>query len=408
MEIRAVTLFVEPTFQPSQAATFFDAARSAFHVPVQTSRLATTPFPDWWDPSHFPVIQVREFLQSWQEAGADFICLGPVLLRHDAGWLNQLPDIIATHENLFVSAEIADTAGQVDVGRCSAVAEIIRRLSIMKRDGSVNLQFGALANCHPGIPYFPAAYHSGGAPHFAIAVEAADLPLTIFKESGSSKNPKSLLQAQEILIQLIEQEALSLSTTAKELEMEHGITFSGIDFTLAPFPTPERSIGAALESMGLSRLGAPGSIFASALLADAVGKADFPRCGFSGLMFPVLEDTIVATWAGEGHLSLNDLLSYAAVCGAGLDVIPLPGDIKQDTLAGVLLDVAGLSVRLDKPLTARLMPMPSLAAGDPVGIEFPWFVKGRVMPLSGGGIRGMLKQPSRIHMRSYQANKDRK
>lgn len=329
-------------------------------------------------------------------------------MRHDAGWLNQLPDIIATHENLFVSAEIADTAGQVDVGRCSAVAEIIRRLSIMKRDGSVNLQFGALANCHPGIPYFPAAYHSGGAPHFAIAVEAADLPLTIFKESGSSKNPKSLLQAQEILTQLIEQEALSLSTTAKELEMEHGITFSGIDFTLAPFPTPERSIGAALESMGLSRLGAPGSIFASALLADAVGKADFPRCGFSGLMFPVLEDTIVATWAGEGHLSLNDLLSYAAVCGAGLDVIPLPGDIKQDTLAGVLLDVAGLSVRLDKPLTARLMPMPSLAAGDPVGIEFPWFVKGRVMPLSGGGIRGMLKQPSRIHMRSYQANKDRK
>lgn len=405
MEIRAITLFVEPVFTPSKAATFLDAARSAFHVPVQTTRLATTPFPDWWDPSHFPIIQTREFVQPWLEVGVDFICLGPVLLRHDAGWLNQLPDIIATDENVFVSAEIADKAGQVDVGRCSIVAEIIRRLSTMKRDGSVNLRFGALANCHPGIPFFPAAYHGGGSPHFAIAVEAADLPLTIFKESGTSRNPRSLLQSQEQLTQLIEQEALTLSSKAKLLEKEYDIPFSGIDFTLAPFPTPDRSIGAALESMGLSRLGAPGSLFASAFLADAVGKANIPRCGFSGLMFPVLEDTVVASWAGEGYLTINDLLSYAAVCGAGLDVIPLPGDVEQDTLAGILLDIAGLSVRLDKPLTARLMPLPALMAGDPIGIEFPWFVKGRVMPLSEGGIRGLLKQPSRIQMHPYHATR---
>lgn len=406
MEIRAITLFTEPTYPPSKAENFFEATQSAFHVPVQTSRLATTPFPDWWDPSHFPAIQAREIVQPWQEIGVDFICLGPVLLRHDAGWLNQLPDIIGTDDNVFVSAEIADTAGQVDVGRCSIVAEIIRRLSTMKRDGSVNLRFGALANCHPGIPFFPAAYHIGGPSHFAIAVEAADLAVSVFQESGASDNPRTLSQAQELLTHLIEQEARSLTTTAEELAQEHGIHFSGIDFTLAPFPTSDKSIGAALESMGLSRLGAPGSIFASAFLADAVGKADFPRCGFSGLMFPVLEDTVVAIWAGEGRLSVNDLLSYATVCGAGLDVVPLPGDAKQETLAGVLLDVAGLSVRLDKPLTARLMPLPALSAGDPIGIEFPWFVKGRVMPLSGGGVRGLLKQPGRIHIGSYQEQTD--
>lgn len=408
MEIRAITLFSELTFPPSKAEKFFETSRSAFHVPVQTSRLATNPFPDWWDPLHYPVIQAREFVQPWQEAGVDFICLGPVLLRHDAGWLNKLPDIIATHDNLFVSAEIADSAGQVDIGRCSIIAEIIRRLSTMKRDGSVNLRFGALANCLPGIPFFPAAYHGGGPSHFAIAVEAADLPVSVFKESSTSKEPRSLLQAQDSLTHLIEKEALSLTRTAKELAKEHGISFSGIDFTLAPFPTPDKSIGGALESMGLSRLGAPGSIFASAFLADAVGKAEFPRCGFSGLMFPVLEDTVVSSCAGEGRLSVNDLLSYAAVCGAGLDVVPLPGDAKQETLAGVLLDVAGLSIRLDKPLTARLMPLPTLAAGDPIGIEFPWFVKGRVMPLAGGGVQGLLKQPSRIQMRPFQTTRDKR
>jgi hypothetical protein len=52
------------------------------------------------------------------------------------------------------------------------------------------------------------------------------------------------------------------------------------------------------------------------------------------------------------------------------------------------------------------MPLPALEAGDPIGIEFPWFVKGRVMPLAEDGVRGLLKLPGRIHMRAYQEQSD--
>jgi hypothetical protein len=64
------------------------------------------------------------------------------------------------------------------------------------------------------------------------------------------------------------------------------------------------------------------------------------------------------------------------------------------SLAALLLDVAALAVRLNKPLTARLMPVPGKAAGEPVVFDFAYFAPGAVMalpvvsltgPLAGGG-----------------------
>jgi hypothetical protein len=76
----------------------------------------------------------------------------------------------------------------------------------------------------------------------------------------------------------------------------------------------------------------------------------------------------------------------------GLDTIPLPGDISRDSLAAILLDVAMLAARLRKPLTARLMPLPGLAAGDPVTFDFPYFADSRVMAVPGDRLRGPLSQ----------------
>jgi hypothetical protein len=139
-----------------------------------------------------------------------------------------------------------------------------------------------------------------------------------------------------------------------------------------------------MERLGVARVGAQGSLFSAALLADAIDHARFPRCGFSGLMLPVLEDSVLAERAAEGLLTVTDLLLYSAVCGAGLDTVPLPGDIGEDELAAILLDVAALSTRLNKPLTARLMPIPGLSAGDPVVFpHFAYFAPSRVMAPKG-------------------------
>jgi uncharacterized protein (UPF0210 family) len=406
MEIRSVTFFAEPTFNNlPHLSQFLSEARQAFHVPVQTTRLALPPFPDWWDTSR-PMAETAASLSiQWQQVGFDYINLGPVLLRHDPRWLERLPELINVTDFLFAAVEIADSAARIDIGRCFTFAKIIQQASQLSDhydQGFGNLYLAALANCPPGSPFFPVAYHRGGDPHFAIAVQSADLALTAVQQAAS------LAEARQNLIQAIEQEAGKISAAAAQLSAAYGFPFSGIDFSLAPFPEPDKSLAGAMEGLGLSNVGGPGSLFAAAFITEAIDRANFPRCGFSGLMLPVLEDSVLATRAAEGQLSISDLLSYSAVCGVGLDTIPLPGDISQAALAGILLDVAALAVRLNKPLTARLMPLPGKSAGDPVHFDFPYFADSRVMAASGPGIKGNLAQPQRlkIHPRPFDASQD--
>ena len=124
---------------------------------------------------------------------------------------------------------------------------------------------------------------------------------------------------------------------------------------------------------------------------NALGQSVFPRCGFSGLMLPVLEDSLLGRRAAEGVLSVNDLLLYSAICGTGLDCIPLPGDVDIETLTGILLDVGALALRLAKPLTARLMPLPGKKSGDSAEFSFEYFVPSRVMIPPAGLSEGAFK-----------------
>jgi uncharacterized protein (UPF0210 family) len=78
--------------------------------------------------------------------------------------------------------------------------------------------------------------------------------------------------------------------------------------------------------------------------------------GYSGVMMPVLEDTRLAQLWGEGALSMDQLLAYSAVCGTGLDTIPLPGDVTTQQLERIIGDVATLSVKLSKPLERAPAP----------------------------------------------------
>jgi uncharacterized protein (UPF0210 family) len=75
-----------------------------------------------------------------------------------------------------------------------------------------------------------------------------------------------------------------------------------------------------------------------------------------------------------------------------LDTIPLPGDLTAEQISAVLLDLAALSLRLDKPLTARLMPIPGKKAGDITSFDFPFFANSKVMGVDSTGVSGLLNQ----------------
>jgi hypothetical protein len=154
-----------------------------------------------------------------------------------------------------------------------------------------------------------------------------------------------------------------------------------------------------MERMGVPKTGLHGSLAAAAILTEAIERANFPRTGFSGLMLPVLEDAVLARCAAEGTLTVKDLLLYSAVCGTGLDTVPLPGDTSAEQIAAVLLDLSALALRLDKPLTARLMPIPGKKAGDPTGFDFDYFANSRVMALEAETLKPPFSTSEQFELR---------
>ena len=169
------------------------------------------------------------------------------------------------------------------------------------------------------------------------------------------------------------------------MEAEFGFRFGGIDFSLAPYPETARSIGHAVERLGVDAFGSSATLFAVAFTTRVLREARFPRCGFSGLLLPVLEDRTLAERSAEDLFTLDSLLLYSAVCGTGLDTIPLPGDVSVEELAAILLDVAALAVVAGKPLTARLMPVPGKKAGDMTDFDFAYFANARILDTRGRG-----------------------
>ena len=384
MKIRSITTFINPGY-PLQEATleqagaFIASARPAFTsagFEVQTTRLATNPFPQLLGKvEQTAALELALALEEKAQAnGFDYVSIGPALPTQLESYL-VIPSILGKTRNVFCTGMLDIGGRQISLAAVRACAQVIQEASTLSADGFTNLRFAALANVPPGTPFFPAAYHDGGQPGFSLACEAADLAVDVFGATNS------LEQASQGLIERVEWYASKLVEVSQHLAASFEVVFYGLDFTLAPYPETHRSIVTALESLGLPGFGWHGSLAASAFLASTLDAAHYPRAGFNGVFLPVLEDSTLASRACEGCLTLNELLLYSAVCGTGLDTIPLPGDVTVEQLSAVLLDLAALAVRLDKPLTARLMPIPGKQAGEPTGFDFAYFANSSVMSI---------------------------
>jgi len=398
MKIRSITIFaaISPESDAEQLAAlgaFAKLARQRYRdagVEVQTTRLAADIFPalarsPW---AERPGAFTAELEAACRAQGFEYVALGPA----GEGMLPRLPEVFAATQAVFATAHIVDPGtGAIDGRAIRGAARVIRQAARIE-EGFGNLRFAALANVPPGTPFFPAAYHDGGATAFAIATQSADLAVAACAAARDADDARLRLAAA------ITEEAARLVAVAQELARTQGLRFGGVDFSLAPFPTAECSIGAALETLSGQPLGDAGTLAAAATLAEAIDQAQFPHAGFCGLMLPVLEDAVLARRAAEGRLRVGELLQWSAVCGTGLDTVPIPGDASEDAIAHLLFDVAALSARLRKPLTARLMPLPGKGAGDPVHFDFAYFADGGVLPLDGEGGRGLLTETQALSL----------
>ena len=159
---------------------------------------------------------------------------------------------------------------------------------------------------------------------------------------------------------------------AFEISKSNGWKYDGLD--TSPAPGPDASIGDAIETLTKQPFGGSMTLSACALITDVIKDLDVKMCGYSGLMLPVIEDKTLAVRATEGYYTVQELLLFSSVSGTGLDVIPLPGNTSQQTIEGLFMDVASLSLKYtNKALSARLFLLPNKEVGDVVEFDNPFF-----------------------------------
>jgi uncharacterized protein len=370
--IRTITAFVriEPAQSRSQIEQTVDMlrqAKAAFEkrgYEVQTTRITTQPFTRYVGiRSTTEALDLFKNLDNLSKKDSFLLNIGPLTPTDlaDATKLELLDQALATTK-VNASLVVADDGG-VRWSAVRAAAGVIKYLEDHSPNGANNFDFAAVAMVPPHTPFFPASHHDGAGHEFSIGWEAGAFVSDVVVGANGD-----MQVAKELLAHEFEREARAVDTIATQVESESGWKYMGLDPT--PAPITDSSIAAAVETLSRAKFGAMGTLSAAAVITEAVHSISVKRVGFSGLMLPVLEDPVLAERWSEGTFDLDSLLAYSAVCGTGLDTIPLPGDVSEQQLERIIGDMASLAFKWHKPLTARLIPAPGKKAGDRTDFNF--------------------------------------
>jgi uncharacterized protein (UPF0210 family) len=372
-KVRTVTAFVRldrSTWQKqiADALVVLRKAKSNFEsssYEVQSLRIVTQPLAELV--SGLSEDQSLAFLKQFDQLAAkeNFIAnVGPAML-HDT-------DDTAT-EHIDASSIIADESG-IHWKTIRRTSELVRYVSQHSPHGQGNFNFTASAMVKPYGPFFPGSYHTGTGEQFSIGFEGANVVLDVF-----TKDKGNVEAAITDLTAALSKHTAVAESIGKKIATETGWTYAGVDPT--PAPLADVSIGAAIEAFTGAKFGSSGTMTAARIITTAVKAVPQKQVGYSGLMVPVMEDKLLSQRWAESTYTIDSVLAYSAVCGTGLDTIPLPGDVSLEQMERIFSDVASLATKWNKPLGARLLPVQNKNPGDKTEFEDPRLFNTTIHPL---------------------------
>lgn len=382
-KIRAITAFINLDWhdyqrQIADTLKLLQRAQVTFEsrgYQVQTIRIATQPFPQYIQGMKTQqAVDFFKLVDALAEQQKFSMSIGPAMLNPNdpPSQADMLAEILANTKKLNGTVVVAGEDG-VRWGAIGAAVRVMKKLEASTEHSQGNFRFAAIANVPPLTPFFPAAYHTGFGHQFAIALESANLVAAAFKDAPD------IATARQRLVDALANVAFDVEHHAGRVDAETGWTYMGID--LSPAPSKEASIGAAIENLTRQPFGLSGTLTAAATITAAIKDVKVKQTGYGGLMLPILEDTVLAQRWSEGRVSLDALLSYSAVCGTGLDTIPLPGSTSAEGLSLIIGDMATLAAKWRKPLSARLMPITGKGWGETTEFDDPFLVNATLQPL---------------------------
>ena len=366
-KVRAITGFVtiDPKSYPAQledAAKFLGRVRDAVKVAgydVAGIRISTQPFPEFT--RGLSRADALKLLRSIDELAGRLGFnpnIGPAMVKDtdDTSAVDLIIEILSTPGNRLNANIVTAAEDGIHWNAVKQAARIVKGVGERSAHGQGNFNFAAIAMLKPYGPFYPGAWHPGGARRFAIGLEAANVVMDVFSREHDPRTAgKALTDALAVHMRAVE-------TAATKAAGGSGWTYAGIDPT--PAPGGAVSIGTAIESFTGAAFGSPGTETAAGIITRAVKDVPVQQTGYSGLMIPVLEDNVLTRRWTEGTYGLDSILAYSAVCAGGVDTVPLAGDTSEDAIARIIGDVATLAFKWNKPLAARLLPAPGKKVGE--------------------------------------------
>jgi len=336
-------------------------AKAAFEkggYDVQTVRITTQPFTQYVRGlTQQQALQLFKALDDFSTRESFALNIGPATHKPEDApeGLEILGQILAATK-INASVIVADEDG-VHWKSIHLAAKVMKYLEENSPRGENNFGFAATAMLRPYAPFYPGSYHDGAGHQFSVGLEGGNLVADVFAAAKGD-----LGVAADRLTQELGAQANILDAIARRIQNDSRWTYMGLDAT--PVPGLDSSIGAAFENLTGAKFGSSGTLTVARIITEAVRSITVKRVGYSGLMLPVLEDPVLGQRWSEGTYNLDSLLAYSAVCGTGLDTVPLPGDVSQSQLKRIIGDVAILAVKWHKPLTARLILAPGKKPGE--------------------------------------------
>ena len=366
-KVRAITAFVRldrSTYeaQIAEAMKVLNAARADFAshgYQTQTVRIVTQPFAQLVkglsDEQALVFLKALDDLSQKDGFAAN---VGPAMLHNadDPAAMHLLATVLSTLPNLNASAIIADDDG-IHWKTIRETAKLVRYVTDHSPRSQGNFQFTATAMVKPLGPFYPGAYHIGAGKVFSLGFEGANVVQQVFGATHGDFDASVSELTRQLTIHARVGEEVGNKVAASS-----GWTFAGVDPT--PAPLGDTSIGDAIERYTGAKFGSSGTMTAALAITTAVKAVPVKQIGYSGLMLPVMEDKRLAQRWAENTYGIDSVLAYSAVCGTGLDTVPLPGDVSEERLVQIYGDVAALAWKWHKPLSARLQPVKGKKPGD--------------------------------------------
>lgn len=379
-----------------------------FGVPIVNKRISVTPIALIGGSACKSVndfVQIAKTLdKAAKDTGVNFLggysaVVSKGITAADRLLMESIPQALNETDFVCSSVNLGSTKTGLNMDAVRLMGKIVKETAKITadRDSIGCAKLVVFCNAPDDNPFMAGAFHG---------VTEADAVINV-GVSGPGVVRAALKQARdkdfEVLCETIKKTAFKITRVgklvAREASKRLDIPFGIIDLSLAPTPSVGDSVAEILQEIGLERVGAPGTTAALALLNDQVKKGGVMASsyvgGLSGAFIPVSEDQGMIDAVNARALTLEKLEAMTCVCSVGLDMIAIPGDTSEETIAGIIADEAAIGMINQKTTAVRVIPVIGKREGEVV--EFGGLLGyAPIMPVNGFSCEKFVNRGGRI------------